>query len=107
MKAYVIKDIRDGRISFDTLSKSRKRSILIFCNSDKWKMWYSIGYRCVPVEITEPIKIDPDGARLKITKIISQAMTDTMNTVSNESVDAETLNMILDSAVDKIFEIKK
>ena len=53
MKAYAIKDTRDGDINFNTLAKKSKDSKLIFCNADKWKYWYSIGYRCVPVEITE------------------------------------------------------
>ena len=52
-------------------------------------------------------EIDPDGYRLRITKIISQAMTDTMTAISNENVDAETLNMILDNSVDKIIELNK
>jgi len=51
-------------------------------------------------------QIDPDAYRLKIAKIIGQAMTDTMTAVSNEVVDAETLNMILDNAVDKTIELK-
>lgn len=51
--------------------------------------------------------IDPDGYRLVLTKIISQAMTDTMTTISNENIDAETLNMILDNAVDKVIEKTK
>ena len=50
-------------------------------------------------------EIDPYGYRLKITKIISQTMTDTMTAVSNEVVDGETLNMILDNAVDKIIDL--
>lgn len=50
MKAYAIKNARDGIIDFSTLAKKSK---LIFCNTDKWKYWYSIGYRCVPVEINE------------------------------------------------------
>lgn len=53
MKAYAVKDNRDGVIEFSTLAKKSKYSKLIFCNIEKWKYWYSIGYRCVPVEITE------------------------------------------------------
>lgn len=53
MKAYAIKDTRDGTLKFNTLSKKRKDSKLIFCNIEVWKYWYTVGYRCVPVEITE------------------------------------------------------
>lgn len=55
MKAYAIKDPK-GRIypwHITFYAKDTKKEFIRWCMNYTWKELYKMGYRCVPVEITE------------------------------------------------------